>query len=102
MRDDRAVEVESTELLRTLIRNACVNDGSPASGGEARSVDALEDFFAGSGVALERHESPPGRMSLVARIEYPLMFHGHDERVDVDGLRLSAQMWEALCRDFLA
>ena len=33
--------------------------------------------------------------------EYPLMFHGHDERVDVDSLRLSARMWEALCRDFL-
>ena len=44
MRDDQAIEVESTELLRTLIRNACVNDGS---------------------------------------------------------LRLSAEMWEALCRDFL-
>jgi hypothetical protein len=24
MRDDQAVEFESTELLRTLIRNACV------------------------------------------------------------------------------
>jgi len=33
--------------------------------------------------------------------EYPLMFHGHDERVDVESLRLSAEMWEALCRDFL-
>ena len=38
MRDDRAVEVESTELLRTLIRNACVNDGSAASGQEDRNV----------------------------------------------------------------
>jgi acetylornithine deacetylase/succinyl-diaminopimelate desuccinylase-like protein len=33
--------------------------------------------------------------------EYPLMFHGNDERVDVESLRLSAEMWEALCRDFL-
>jgi acetylornithine deacetylase/succinyl-diaminopimelate desuccinylase-like protein len=33
--------------------------------------------------------------------EYPLMFHGNDERVDVDSLRLSAEMWEALCREFL-
>ena len=69
MRDDRTVEVESTELLRTLIRNGCVNDGNPASGQEAKSVDALEDFFAGSGVALERHQSLPGRTSLIARIE---------------------------------
>jgi len=29
------------------------------------------------------------------------MFHGHDERVDVESLRRSAEMWEALCRDFL-
>jgi acetylornithine deacetylase/succinyl-diaminopimelate desuccinylase-like protein len=33
--------------------------------------------------------------------EYPVMFHGHNERVDVESLRLSALMWEALCRDFL-
>src|SRR5262245_781073 len=26
MRDDQTVEVESTELLRTLIKNACVNE----------------------------------------------------------------------------
>jgi acetylornithine deacetylase/succinyl-diaminopimelate desuccinylase-like protein len=68
------VETESTELLRTLIRNACVNDGTAASGQEVRSVDALEDFFAGSGVAFERHESLPGRASLVVRIE------GHDRQ----------------------
>ena len=29
---------ESIELLRALIRNACVNDGSPESGHESRSV----------------------------------------------------------------
>jgi acetylornithine deacetylase/succinyl-diaminopimelate desuccinylase-like protein len=34
--------------------------------------------------------------------EYPLMFHGNNERVDTETLRLSATMWEALCRDFLA
>jgi acetylornithine deacetylase/succinyl-diaminopimelate desuccinylase-like protein len=33
--------------------------------------------------------------------EYPLMFHGNNERVDTDSLRLSAQMWEHLSRDFL-
>jgi acetylornithine deacetylase/succinyl-diaminopimelate desuccinylase-like protein len=33
--------------------------------------------------------------------EYPLMFHGNNERVDTESLRLSATMWEALCRDFL-
>jgi acetylornithine deacetylase/succinyl-diaminopimelate desuccinylase-like protein len=34
--------------------------------------------------------------------EYPLMFHGNNERIDTESLRLSATMWEALCRDFLA
>ncbi len=34
--------------------------------------------------------------------EYPLMFHGPNERIDVESLRLSSLMWEALCRDFLA
>ena len=32
---------EVTELLQHLIRNACVNDGTPTSGGESRSVDLL-------------------------------------------------------------
>jgi acetylornithine deacetylase/succinyl-diaminopimelate desuccinylase-like protein len=69
MRDDQAIAVESTELLRTLIRNACVNDGRAESGQEARSADALEDFLAGSGLAVERHQPLPGRASLIARIE---------------------------------
>jgi len=64
-----AVETESTELLRTLIRNGCVNTGAPDSGNEAKSVDALEDFFAGSGLSCERYTSAPGRMSLITRIE---------------------------------
>jgi acetylornithine deacetylase/succinyl-diaminopimelate desuccinylase-like protein len=34
--------------------------------------------------------------------EYPVMFHGHNERVDTESLRLSAEMWEVLCRDFLS
>ena len=52
MRDDVSLETEATELLRTLIRNGCVNTGDPASGHEDRSVDALEVYFAGSGLSL--------------------------------------------------
>ncbi len=33
--------------------------------------------------------------------QYPIMFHGNDERVDTESLKLSAVMWDALCRDFL-
>ena len=38
---EATIETESTELLRTLIRNACVNTGEESSGGESRSCDAL-------------------------------------------------------------
>jgi len=69
MRDDAAVQVEATELLRTLIRNACVNDGTPGSGQEYRNADALEDYLAGVGLGFERYVSGPERVSLITRIE---------------------------------
>ena len=59
--EDHAVATESTELLRTLIRSACVNDGAAESGQEVRNVEALEDYFAGSGLASERYTAAPGR-----------------------------------------
>jgi acetylornithine deacetylase/succinyl-diaminopimelate desuccinylase-like protein len=34
--------------------------------------------------------------------EYGRMFHGDDERVDVESLRLSTELWEAVARDLLA
>jgi acetylornithine deacetylase/succinyl-diaminopimelate desuccinylase-like protein len=34
--------------------------------------------------------------------DYGSMFHGDDERVDVESLRLSTEMWEALSHDLLA
>lgn len=34
--------------------------------------------------------------------DYAVMFHGDDERVDVESLRLSTEMWMALAKDFLA
>lgn len=52
-------------LLQELIRNQCVNDGSPDSGQEVRSVRSLVDFI---GVAGEIFEPVPGRQSLVYRI----------------------------------
>src|SRR2546427_9804008 len=65
--DDPTAEV--TDLLQQLIRNACVNDGTPASGGEERSVDLLASYLEGSGLDLERYEPEPGRASLVTRIQ---------------------------------
>jgi acetylornithine deacetylase/succinyl-diaminopimelate desuccinylase-like protein len=61
--------VEVTELLQQLIRNACVNDGTPESGFETRSSDVLETVLEGPGVDIETYEPTPGRKSLVARIE---------------------------------
>jgi len=60
---------EVTELLQQLIRNRCVNDGSPESGQEYRSAEVLRSYLEGTGLELETHESLPGRRSLVARID---------------------------------
>ena len=60
-----------------------------------------------------RRPLPPGRSAAVAYgfglhsraigfEEYGAMFHGIDERVDVESLRLSTEMWIALAHDFLA
>ena len=90
MADDTRLQSDSTELLRTLIRNACVNSGDPASGQEVRTGDALEDYFAGSGLASERYEAAPGRVSLVTRIEGrdrsapTLLLMGHTDVVPVN------------------
>ena len=51
------------DLLQSLIRNACVNDGTVQSGNELRSVDLLDSYLAGSGLDLQRYEPAPGRGS---------------------------------------
>src|SRR5258705_377889 len=60
---------ETTDLLQHLIRNQCVNDGTPASGHEVRSVDTLAAYLQTSGVEMQRYEPSPGRGNLVLRIE---------------------------------
>jgi len=93
--DDKALETEATELLRTLIKNACVNDGTPASGHEDRNADALESYFAGSGLSFERHAAAPGCVSLITRIQAndpkapTLLLIGHTDVVPVN-----ASGWE--------
>ena len=67
MTDDPTGDV--TLLLQELIRNACVNDGSPESGFESRSAATLASWFDGSGLDMQTYEPWPGRTSLVARIE---------------------------------
>ncbi len=59
---------DTVDLLRHLIRNACVNDGHAESGQEVRNADILQTFVEGPGVDIERFEPTPGRVSFVARI----------------------------------
>ena len=70
MTDDTEVrDPEVVELLQQLIRNACVNDGSDASGNEVVNAELLRTSLEGAGCDLEMYEPLPGRASLVARIE---------------------------------
>ena len=67
-----ASTAETVELLQALIRNGCVNDGTPASGFEHRNVDTLRQFLGATGFDVAEYEPTKGRVSLVARME------GHD------------------------
>ncbi|MEK6619410.1 MAG: M20/M25/M40 family metallo-hydrolase [Chloroflexota bacterium] len=92
---DRNLTGEATDLLQHLIRNRCVNDGTPASGGEIRSVETLAAYLAGPGVEMRRFEPIPGRGNLVVRIEGAdpkaptLCLMGH-----IDVVPASAEGWE--------
>jgi acetylornithine deacetylase/succinyl-diaminopimelate desuccinylase-like protein len=59
----------TVDLLQSMIRNACVNDGTPESGDEVRNADLLESFLGSTGLDVERYEPISGRGSIVARIE---------------------------------
>jgi acetylornithine deacetylase/succinyl-diaminopimelate desuccinylase-like protein len=84
---------EAAELLQTLIRNGCVNDGTAGSGHEERNADTLAAYLDGSGVDLQRYEPQPGRASLVARLEGSdpsapsLLLMGHTDVVPVTASR---------------
>jgi acetylornithine deacetylase/succinyl-diaminopimelate desuccinylase-like protein len=66
--DDLPAE-ETRELLQALIRNRCVNDGDPTTGGEHRNASVLEAYLMGQGIELQRYEPAPGRVSLLARVQ---------------------------------
>lgn len=86
---------DTVALLQTLIRNECVNDGTPESGHETRNADVLQSYVALPGVEIERWEPTPERASFVARIpgrdpDAPrLCLMGHTDVVPVspDGWR---------------
>lgn len=57
--------MSSLELLRELIRNQCVNDGTPESGHEYRSVDTIAQYLGQSGNVYQAVERRP---SVVYRV----------------------------------
>jgi acetylornithine deacetylase/succinyl-diaminopimelate desuccinylase-like protein len=69
METDDELTGQTTELLQTLIRNECVNDGTLESGEEVRNSDLLETFLEGTGLDIEHFDAAEGRRSMVARIE---------------------------------
>jgi acetylornithine deacetylase/succinyl-diaminopimelate desuccinylase-like protein len=81
---------EATDLLQTMIRNRCVNDGTPDSGGEVRNAKTLEAYLAGPGMEITQYESRPGRGSMVLRVEGTkpkaptLLMMGHIDVVPAD------------------
>ncbi|MET0627865.1 MAG: M20/M25/M40 family metallo-hydrolase [Acidimicrobiia bacterium] len=85
--DDPTAEV--TDVLQTLIRNKCVNNGVITSGDESRSVDLLASYLSGIGDQ-EVFEPQPGRQSLVVRLEGTdptapsLLLMGHTDVVPVN------------------
>ena len=60
---------QTVELLQTLIRNQCVNDGTATSGNETRNADVLRQFLGGTGLDMQQTGPTAQRQSLVARIE---------------------------------
>jgi acetylornithine deacetylase/succinyl-diaminopimelate desuccinylase-like protein len=81
---------EVTDLLQRLVRNGCINDGSPDSGQEVRNAQLLADHLHGSGLDIATFEPHRGRVSLVARMEGSdpsaptLLLMGHTDVVPVD------------------
>ena len=80
-------------LTQQLIRNECVNDGRPESGGEIRNADVIRTYLEGGGVEVERFDAAPDRSSLVVRIEGTdpdapsLCLMGHTDVVPVNESR---------------
>lgn len=77
---------ESVELLQTLIRNACVNDGTYTASEEA-SADDVASIIDGCGADHEVFDAAPGRRSVISRLpgtnpDAPtLMLIGHTDVV---------------------
>lgn len=83
------LDEEAVDLLQTMIRNRCVNDGTLTSGQESANAAVVIDLLESAGAEFERFEPFPGRASVVARIEGSdptaptLCYLGHTDVVPV-------------------
>lgn len=81
---------ETVDLLQQMIRNQCVNDGTPDSGNEVVNAELLRNELEGLGLDFDTLEERPGRTSLIARYEGTdpdapsLCLMGHTDVVPVD------------------
>ena len=85
---------EVVELVQQLIRNKCVNDGTPASGDEIRNVDLLDAYLAvrasTSSGSTPRRPLEPDRAHRGLRPGRPtLCLLGHTDVVPVNAARWS-------------
>ncbi len=85
---DPQLTASSTEHLQALIRNACVNDGTPTSGEEIRNAGLVDDVL--HDLPREHYEPVPGRRSVLTTLEGSdpnaptVLFCGHTDVVPVN------------------
>lgn len=90
MAHEGSLEETTVDLLKKLIRNACVNDLTADSGQEVRNAETLEEFFADTSAKIQRFEPHPGRVSVAFTVPgsdpsaEPLTLLGHTDVVPVD------------------
>lgn len=101
MAHEGSLEGTTVDLLKKLIRNACVNDLTADSGQEVRNADTLEEFFADTSVKIRRFEPHPGRVSVAFTVPgsdpsaEPLTLLGHTDVVPVDEDKWTQQPFAA-------
>ena len=67
---DERLRDEAVELLQRLVRNRCVNDGTPGSGNETRSAEDIRDYLSvPGGPDMDLLAPLPNRGSLVLRLD---------------------------------
>ncbi len=68
MQLEENIQKESLNLLKELVKNRCVNYGTPESGNEIKSVNSLINYFKSKNIEnFEIFEPQPGRGNLLVR-----------------------------------